>query len=136
MGISGKKVIMILGITITAIFIMASASSEADEKECAAELASLASCIPYVSGEAKKPVPQCCEDTKKVKQSKPKCLCVLIKESSDPSIGLPINTTLAIQMPSVCNIDAKVSDCPSIIINPNLSFSYYYDSTKYSFETY
>ncbi|XVF34774.1 hypothetical protein REPUB_Repub18cG0087700 [Reevesia pubescens] len=94
------------------------ATMEDDEKECADQLANLASCIPFVSGTAKKPTPQCCQDTQKVKASKPKCLCVLIKESTDPSMGLPVNTTLALQMPSVCNIDAKISDCPTILKLP------------------
>ncbi|KAF6175250.1 hypothetical protein GIB67_030468 [Kingdonia uniflora] len=89
---------------------------EADEKDCADELTKLAECIPYVSGTAKKPTQACCDDMKKVKSEKPKCLCVLIKESTDPSMGLPINTSLAMQMPTVCNIDdAKVSDCPSLL---------------------
>ncbi|GMI89503.1 glycosylphosphatidylinositol-anchored lipid protein transfer 13 [Hibiscus trionum] len=86
-----------------------------DEKECADQLANLASCIPFVSGTAKKPAPECCQDTQKLKATKPKCLCLLIKQSTDPSLGLPVNSTLALQMPSACSIDAKVSDCPSIL---------------------
>ena len=86
---------------------------EDDEKECAGQMADLAACIPFVSGTSKKPTPECCENTKKLKANKPKCLCVLIKESTDPSMGLPVNTTLALQMPSACDIDGKISDCPS-----------------------
>lgn len=88
-----------------------------DEQDCADQLGNLATCIPFVSGSAKKPTPECCKDTQKVKATKPKCLCVLIKESTDPSMGLPVNTTLALQMPSACNIDAKVSDCPRNVSN-------------------
>ncbi|XP_060215652.1 non-specific lipid transfer protein GPI-anchored 13-like [Lycium barbarum] len=98
--------------------VAAMATMEEDEKDCADQLGNLAACIPYVSGTAKKPTPECCEDTKKVRAAKPKCLCVLIKESTDPSLGLPINTTLALQMSTACNIDAKVSDCPSILNIP------------------
>ncbi|KAH7849939.1 hypothetical protein Vadar_025325 [Vaccinium darrowii] len=98
--------------------VVAAATIEQDEKDCADQLANLAACIPFVSGTAKKPTPQCCEDTQKVKSAKPKCLCVLIKESTDPSMGLPVNTTLALQMPSACNIDAKVSDCPTLLNLP------------------
>ncbi|KAJ0961476.1 hypothetical protein J5N97_001980 [Dioscorea zingiberensis] len=91
------------------------ATMEEDEKECADQLQNLASCIPYVSGTAPKPTTQCCEDAEKVRSQQPKCLCVLIKESTDPSLALPINTTLALHMPKACNSDAKVSDCPSIL---------------------
>lgn len=106
---------------------------EDDEKECAEELTNLASCLPFVSGSAKKPTAECCEDTKKVKASKPKCLCVLIKESTDPSMGLPVNTTLALQMPSACNIDGKVSDCPSNVSNITCLLFY---TSRYKFCAY
>ncbi|KAJ9183388.1 hypothetical protein P3X46_007250 [Hevea brasiliensis] len=111
---SDKKVALFC--ILVASFVMAShASLQQDEQECADQLTNLASCIPFVSGTAEKPTAECCQDTQKVKANKPKCLCVLIKESTDPSMGLPVNTTLALQMPSACNIDAKVSDCPSIL---------------------
>ncbi|MCD7449140.1 hypothetical protein HAX54_003569 [Datura stramonium] len=111
-------VVCMLVVTLAAVGGGAMATMEDDEKDCADQLGNLAACVPYVSGTAKKPTPECCEDTQKVKAAKPKCLCVLIKESTDPSLGLPINTTLALQMPSACNIDAKVSDCPSILKIP------------------
>ncbi|CAL5360629.1 unnamed protein product [Camellia sinensis] len=109
-----KKLTM-LSILALMLVVAAMAMMEEDEKECADQLANLAACIPFVSGSAKKPTQQCCDDTLKVKSAKPKCLCVLIKESTDPSMGLPVNTTLALQMPSACNIDAKVSNCPSLL---------------------
>ncbi|XP_068649145.1 non-specific lipid transfer protein GPI-anchored 14-like [Aristolochia californica] len=73
---------------------------EDDEKECADQLGNMASCIPYVSGSASKPTKQCCNDTVKLRGAKPKCLCVLIKESTDPAMALPVNTTLALKMPA------------------------------------
>ncbi|KAI7980757.1 Protein YLS3 [Camellia lanceoleosa] len=106
-----KKLTM-LSILALMLVVAAVATKEEDEKECADQLANLAACIPFVSGAAKKPTQQCCNDTQKVKSAKPKYLCVLIKESTDPSMGLNVNTTLALQMPSACNIDAKVSNCP------------------------
>ncbi|KAJ4794768.1 Bifunctional inhibitor/lipid-transfer protein/seed storage 2S albumin superfamily protein [Rhynchospora pubera] len=97
-----------------------SASDQTDEKDCADQMQQMASCIPYVSGTAAKPTPQCCADTETVRSTKPKCLCLLIKESTDPSLGLPINTTLALHMPDACHSDAKVSNCPSLLkLAPN-----------------
>ncbi|KAK9141818.1 hypothetical protein Syun_011218 [Stephania yunnanensis] len=111
--------VMLLGCVIMAALVASTKGTmEDDVKDCADQLTNLAACIPYVSGSAKKPTQQCCDDTMKVKTAKPKCLCVLIKESADPAMGLPVNTTLALQMPTVCNIDAKVSDCPSILKLP------------------
>ncbi|CAA0832661.1 Bifunctional inhibitor/lipid-transfer protein/seed storage 2S albumin superfamily protein [Striga hermonthica] len=104
--------IVVLAVTGTII------SVEDEEKACAEQLTKLAACIPFVSGTTKQPSKECCDDTSKLKASQPQCLCVLIKQSSDPSMGLPINTTLALQMPAACNIDAKVSDCPSLLNIP------------------
>ncbi|CAI0389802.1 unnamed protein product [Linum tenue] len=109
-----------LTVTSLAIAAATAATLQDAETECAEHLTDLAACIPYVSGTAKKPTPECCQDAKKLKDTEPKCLCVLIKESTDPSMGLPINTTLALQMPSACNIDAKVSNCPTLLnISPD-----------------
>ncbi|WCJ29729.1 Bifunctional inhibitor/lipid-transfer protein/seed storage 2S albumin superfamily protein [Euphorbia peplus] len=109
------KKVAVLWLVAMCLVMTCMSTLQQDEEECAEQLTNLASCIPFVSGSAKKPTPECCQDTLKVKTNKPKCLCVLIKESADPSMGLPVNTTLALQMPSVCNIDADVSNCPSIL---------------------
>lgn len=106
-----KKLAILMVLSILGVAAVV-ATIEQDEKDCADQLTNLAACIPFVSGGASKPTAECCENTKKVKSAKPKCLCVLIKESTDPSMGLPVNTTLALQMPSACNIDASISDCP------------------------
>ena len=59
---------MVVICIVVASWAMASmATMEDDEKECDDQLANLASCIPFVSGTAKKPTPQCCQDTQKVK---------------------------------------------------------------------
>lgn len=130
-------------ILVGILAMMAMATTE-DDKECADEFTNLAACIPYVSGTAKKPNSECCEDTQKVKSANPKCLCVLIKESTDPSLGLPINTSLALQMPSACNIDAEVCDCPcnhlfsmfTIFIFELPYHILYHIHSKYHFATY
>ncbi|MCL7048314.1 hypothetical protein MKW94_019535 [Papaver nudicaule] len=112
----GMRLYMLVCVAMVAILSMQTMGTmEDDDKDCADQLTTLAACIPYVSGTAKAPTKQCCEDTQKVKDAKPKCLCVLIKESTDPSMGLPINTTLALKMPSACNIDAKPSECPTLL---------------------
>ncbi|PQP95769.1 protein YLS3-like [Prunus yedoensis var. nudiflora] len=113
-----NKKLKVFCIVVASLAMASMATMEDDENECAEQMATLAACIPFVSGTAKKPTPECCENTKKVKATKPKCLCALIKESADPSMGLPVNTTLALQMPSACNIDGKISDCPSILKLP------------------
>ncbi|KAA3477853.1 protein YLS3-like [Gossypium australe] len=62
-----------------------------DKAECSNQLVGLAPCLPYVGGEAKTPTIDCCSGLKQVLDKSKKCLCVLIKDKDDPSLGLKIN---------------------------------------------
>ena len=82
-----------------------------DREECADKLVGLAGCIPYVGGEAKSPTIDCCSGLKVVLDKSKKCICILIKDRDDPSLGIKINATLAVQLPSACHAPANISEC-------------------------
>ncbi|KAI3450882.1 hypothetical protein Pfo_007547 [Paulownia fortunei] len=83
-----------------------------DKEKCANDLVGLATCLPYVSGESKAPPIDCCTGLKQVLQKSPECICLLVKDRNDPSLGLKINATLALSLPSQCHAPANISDCP------------------------
>lgn len=87
-----------------------------DTEECTNELVGLATCLPYVGGQAKSPTPDCCRGLKQVLKDDKKCLCVIIRDRDDPELGLNINVTLALGLPSVCQAPANVSQCPGLYI--------------------
>ncbi|KAJ4978229.1 hypothetical protein NE237_009009 [Protea cynaroides] len=89
-----------------------------DREECANQLVGLATCLPYVSGAAKAPTPDCCSGLKQVLGKSKKCLCILIKDRNDPSLGLKINATLAMTLPDTCHAPANVSKCPELLHLP------------------
>lgn len=92
---------------------MADDSSSAEIQECSEQLAGMATCLPFVGGQAKSPTPDCCSGMKQVLKDHKKCLCVIVKDRNDPMIGtLQINVTLALSLPTVCNAPANVSKCP------------------------
>ncbi|KAK6240254.1 hypothetical protein QUC31_005723 [Theobroma cacao] len=98
----------------------AMADSDQDKEECTQQLVALATCLPYVGGDAKAPTPDCCSGLKQVLNNNKKCLCVIIKDRNDPDLGLNINVTLALALPSVCNAPANVSKCPELLhMDPN-----------------
>ncbi|XP_061998795.1 non-specific lipid transfer protein GPI-anchored 14-like isoform X4 [Rosa rugosa] len=80
--------------------------------ECAQQLAGMATCLPYVGGEAMAPTPDCCSGLKQVLNKNKTCLCVIIQDRNDPDLGLQINVTLALGLPSVCHAAANISKCP------------------------
>ncbi|KAF4360945.1 hypothetical protein G4B88_015420 [Cannabis sativa] len=86
-----------------------------DREDCMDQLTGLATCLSYVSGQAKSPTPDCCSGLKQVLKIKKKCLCVIIRDRNDPNLGLEINVTLALTLPSVCNAPANVSKCPELL---------------------
>lgn len=83
-----------------------------DKQECASQLVGLATCLPYVSGQAKAPTQDCCAGFKQVLKESRKCVCILVKDRDDPSLGLKINATLALTLPATCHSPASVNDCP------------------------
>ncbi|KAM4073137.1 hypothetical protein ACB094_11G194900 [Castanea mollissima] len=96
------------------------ADAAKDREECAQQLVGLATCLPYVGGQAKAPTPDCCSGLKQVLKDNKKCLCVIIRDRNAPELGLQINVTLALGLPSVCNAPANVSQCPALLhLDPN-----------------
>ncbi|RDX67855.1 Protein YLS3 [Mucuna pruriens] len=95
---------------------IAMGDSSKDKEECTEQLAGLATCLPYVGGQAQAPTPDCCSGLKQVLKNNKKCLCVIIKDRNDPDLGgLQINVTLALNLPTACNAPVNVSKCPELL---------------------
>ncbi|KAJ6315830.1 hypothetical protein OIU78_019157 [Salix suchowensis] len=103
---------------MSAMVSFAVAATDKNREECAEQLVGLATCLPYVGGDAKAPTPDCCNGLKQVLKDNKKCLCVIIKDRNDPELGLKINATLALSLPSVCHAPANVSQCPALLNLP------------------
>ncbi|KAL9175704.1 hypothetical protein ABFS82_02G128900 [Erythranthe guttata] len=89
-----------------------------EKAECTESLVGLATCLPYVGGTAKSPTPDCCAGLKQLLKTNKKCLCVIIKDRNDPDLGLDINVTLALGLPTACNAPANISECPALLNLP------------------
>ncbi|KAG6386489.1 hypothetical protein SASPL_155392 [Salvia splendens] len=91
-----------------------------DRQKCENQLIGLATCLPYVGGEAKAPASDCCTGFKQVLRDSRECICLLIKDRDDPSLGLKINATRALSLPDKCKtpINESITDCPTILHLP------------------
>ncbi|PON65190.1 Lipid transfer protein/Par allergen [Parasponia andersonii] len=99
-----------------------SSNIDQDRAECADKLVGLATCLPYVGGDAKTPTLDCCSGLKQVVEKSKKCLCVLLKDRNDPNLGLNLNSTLALQLPSACHVPTNISKCVELLhLAPNSS---------------
>nr|GEU70944.1 non-specific lipid-transfer protein-like protein At2g13820 [Tanacetum cinerariifolium]GEX76212.1 non-specific lipid-transfer protein-like protein At2g13820 [Tanacetum cinerariifolium] len=79
---------------------------------CNAALVSMSPCLSYVTGNSSTPTTTCCTQLANVVQSQPRCLCVFTGDGSGAPTGMNINQTLALALPSACNIQTPpVSRC-------------------------
>ena len=90
----------------------AKADSAEEKQKCAEQLTGLATCLPYLGGDAKAPTPDCCDGLKQNIKNNKKCIRVILKDRDDPDLGLKINLTLALGMPSLCKAPDNFSQCP------------------------
>nr|GMD46354.1 protein YLS3-like [Ipomoea batatas] len=90
-----------------------------DKKQCQNQLIGLSPCLAFASGEAKFPTTACCDEIRKDLRETRLCLCVLVKDRNEPGLGVKINGTLALSLPSLCRAPINVSQC----LNLNASSS-------------
>lgn len=86
-----------------------------DKAKCANQLVGLATCLPYVSGQANAPAIDCCKGFKEVVAKSAECVCILVRDKDDPSLGLKINATRALSLQTRCDLhtDQSITDCVS-----------------------
>lgn len=84
-------------------------SSSPSIAQCVPQLLPLTPCASFVQGTAQSPTAPCCDNLRQLYNQQPHCLCLLFNDTALSSI--PINTTLALQLPSLCSLQADISTC-------------------------
>ncbi|CAF2199247.1 unnamed protein product [Brassica napus] len=80
---------------------------------CSSMIFSLAPCGPFVQGFVQLPAQPCCDGLNQIYSQQPTCLCLFLNNTSTLSPAFPINQTLALQLPPLCNVPANASSCSS-----------------------
>jgi hypothetical protein len=84
----------------------------AAQSNCTSVLIGMAPCLSYVSGSSSTPSSSCCSMLASVVQSQPQCLCTALNGGGGAALGVTINQTLALALPSACNVQTPpVSRC-------------------------
>lgn len=83
--------------------------SEPTMAECGTRLLVLAPCAPFVQGQSPEPTVQCCNNLMQVYNLERGCLCLFLNGTALAS--LPINSTLALQLPGLCSPQIDPSTC-------------------------
>lgn len=89
-----------------------SAPGPVGETDCTTALFGLSDCLGYVQegSNATKPDPACCPELSGLLKNQPKCLCLLLGDTS--SFGIKIDINRAIKLPTECGLQVPdISAC-------------------------
>ncbi|KAK3185032.1 hypothetical protein Dsin_032318 [Dipteronia sinensis] len=87
-------------------------AAPAPAPDCQSLILNMADCLSFVSAGSidSKPTGACCSGLKTVLQADAECLCEAFKSSA--SLGVTLNVTKALSLPTVCKLSApSVSNC-------------------------
>ncbi|KAL9248514.1 Non-specific lipid transfer protein GPI-anchored 1-like protein [Drosera capensis] len=97
-----------IGVMFLLVIIMmgglSSLSSGTVGSECSSSLASVQSCISYVTGLTTEVSSQCCSATSKLYSTNEVCLCYLVEQAYTNASGGTIDMQKLLGLPSSCNI--------------------------------
>ncbi|ERN09828.1 non-specific lipid transfer protein GPI-anchored 1 [Amborella trichopoda] len=100
-----------------------SISASNDTAKCEAEVNNLMPCLPYTQKSDPSPTKECCTKLTDVEERSVLCLCYLLRliVNGDRTVkSLNLDLTRTLQLPTVCKINANVTQCPKILnISPS-----------------
>jgi len=109
---------VVLALSLMLIISHTIGESAQEKQKCVEQLTTVATCLPYLGGSAKSPTSDCCSGLIQSIKNNKKCICIIIKDRDDPDLGLKINITLALGLPSLCKAPDNLSQCPCEFFHP------------------
>ena len=119
--------LLVLAVTLVLVS-YAMGDSAQDKQRCAESLTGVATCLPYLGGDTKAPTADCCSGLTQAMKTNKKCVCLILKDRDDPDLGLKINMTIAVGLPSLCKTPDNLSQC-SGMFNFKLSLPFFLKNT-------
>ncbi|KAG9451973.1 hypothetical protein H6P81_004877 [Aristolochia fimbriata] len=109
MGLRGMGMLVAGMVALSAMWAGAAAQSPSS---CTSALVGLSPCLSYIMGNSSTPTATCCSQLASVVSSQPRCLCLVLDGQAAASLGITINQTLALELPSACRVQTPpVSAC-------------------------
>ncbi|PKI43868.1 protein YLS3 [Punica granatum] len=93
-----------------------SSTSRPTVTSCQPQLLYLVPCAPFVQGTVQSPAGTCCNNLDRIYRQQPNCICLLLSSSDFNS--LPINSTLALQLPQLCHLQGDAALCSGVPVPP------------------
>ncbi|XP_065874313.1 non-specific lipid transfer protein GPI-anchored 1 [Euphorbia lathyris] len=107
--------VLFLAITCLLCLNLSVEGQSAVPAECSSQIQKVMPCLTYATGKAAAPTPDCCKSVKEIKESEPKCLCMIMQQTHNGSAeikSLGIQEDKLLQLPSACKFqNASISFC-------------------------
>ncbi|KAG9458438.1 hypothetical protein H6P81_002946 [Aristolochia fimbriata] len=101
--------------TLSVAFTLLVTVPGSDPADCGTQLMLLAPCAPFVQGATTAPAMSCCDNLNSMVKVQAACLCYFLNNTS----SLPVNRTLVLRLPEVCNLKVDPSSaCPGLLNLP------------------
>ncbi|KAI3997922.1 hypothetical protein MKX01_038813 [Papaver californicum] len=94
----------IIEMVLLVVLATAFTTSVTAQSSCTNVIIGMAPCLTYITGNSSTPSSSCCSQLTNVVQSQPQCLCSILSTGAGAALGLPINRTLALALPTACNV--------------------------------
>ncbi|XP_020591732.1 non-specific lipid-transfer protein-like protein At5g64080 [Phalaenopsis equestris] len=92
--------------------LFAGSAAQSSSSSCTSALLSLSTCLNFISGNAMTPPSSCCSQLNSVVNSEPQCLCAVLNGDAASGLGISINTTKALALPTACKVHTPpISQC-------------------------
>ncbi|KAH0464287.1 hypothetical protein IEQ34_007073 [Dendrobium chrysotoxum] len=109
MALKGSQSILVIFFFMSSLFAVTTAQSSSS---CQSALLSLSPCLNFITGKDTTPSSSCCTQLGSVVKSEPQCLCLLLNGDAASGLGISINKTQALELPTVCKVQTpSVSQC-------------------------
>ncbi|XP_048555473.1 non-specific lipid transfer protein GPI-anchored 5-like [Triticum urartu] len=97
---------------------MIASKAAAQNNGCSSVMMTLSPCLDFIGSKALEPGFSCCTTLAGIVQTDPRCLCMVL-DGSAASFGIVINHTRALELPSICKVQAPpISQCTAIPVPP------------------
>ncbi|CAH9070673.1 unnamed protein product [Cuscuta europaea] len=107
--------LVVVGLAVTDA--QAPAGAPAAPEDCMTELLGMSDCLTYVEAGSNltKPDKGCCPELKDIVNNHPVCLCKLLADPNNNSVGIAIEVKKALNLPTACKIDSLSPSLCSVL---------------------
>ncbi|CAM0905480.1 unnamed protein product [Alopecurus aequalis] len=103
---------------VLAMMMMLDTKAVAQNNGCSSVMMTLSPCLDFIGSKALEPGFSCCTTLGGIVQTDPRCLCMVL-DGSAASFGITINRTRALELPSICKVQApSISQCTAVQAPP------------------